>query len=320
MKAEVAEVTDEVAAESVVQVADRDGESTPLSRRPPKPISSGNNRATSRARRQPRTRSTPKLHRPRPRSRQRWLRGTRRNRARGARRRRPSPIRPSRMNWRSPDLGTTLLSRTAFDGKTISARDAAVGGGFDGVDNDDPRRHCLVAGAGLNRPPIGRPLPQPERCADEVPGHKMATGWNGNQPNPDALTSQTTKPSRLASPAGSIFFATRTRTRRRGAASDARPPHEYLSVPLFRHVRNTGLRRRRWSLCPAKRDNSVSAGQRPPPIPHSRDQLGNKTAGQAAVAESRAHRVSPGAVTHVRVVAVRCARPSVRTNLSQLRK
>lgn len=52
----------------------------------------------------------------------------------------------------------------------------------------------------------GRPLPQPERCADEVPGHKMATGWNGNQPNPDALTSQTTKPSRLASPAGSIFF------------------------------------------------------------------------------------------------------------------
>lgn len=74
VKAEVAEVTDEVAAESVVQVADRDGESTPLSRRPPKPISSGNNRATSRARRQPRTRSTPKLHRPRPRSRQRWLR------------------------------------------------------------------------------------------------------------------------------------------------------------------------------------------------------------------------------------------------------
>lgn len=57
-----------------------------------------------------------------------------------------------------------------------------------------------------HRPPIGRPLPQPERCADEVPGHKMATGWNGNQPNPDALTSQTTKPSRLASPAGSIFF------------------------------------------------------------------------------------------------------------------
>lgn len=34
----------------------------------------------------------------------------------------------------------------------------------------------------------------------------VTTGWNGNQPNPDALTSQTTKPSRLASPAGSIFF------------------------------------------------------------------------------------------------------------------
>lgn len=113
----------------------------PLSRRPPKPISSGNNRATSRARRQPRTRSTPKLHRPRPRSRQRWLRRhTTKPSPRCPRRRRPSPIRPSRMNWRSPDLGTTLLSRTAFDGKTISARDAAVGGGFDGVDNDDPRR------------------------------------------------------------------------------------------------------------------------------------------------------------------------------------
>nr|WP_057358261.1 hypothetical protein [Mycobacterium tuberculosis] len=36
----------------------------------------------------------------------------------------------------------------------------------------------------------------------------------------------------------------------------------------------------------------------PPTIPHSRNQLVNKTAGQAAVAESRAHRVSPGAVTH----------------------
>ncbi|WP_238558465.1 hypothetical protein, partial [Mycobacterium canetti] len=27
-----------------------------------------------------------------------------------------------------------------------------------------------------------------------------------------------------------------------------------LSVLLLSHVRNTGLRRRRWSLCPAKRD------------------------------------------------------------------
>lgn len=207
VKAEVAEVTDEVAAESVVQVADRDGESTPAVEETSEADIEREQPGDLAARRQPRTRSTPKLHRPRPRSRQRWLRRhTTKPSPRCPRRRRPSPIRPSRMNWRSPDLGTTLLSRTAFDGKTISARDAAVGGGFDGVDNDDPRRHCLVAGAGLNRPPIGRPLPQPERCADEVPGHKMATGWNGNQPNPDALTSQTTKPSRLASPAGSIFF------------------------------------------------------------------------------------------------------------------
>lgn len=36
----------------------------------------------------------------------------------------------------------------------------------------------------------------------------------------------------------------------------------------------------------------------PPTIPHSRNQLVNKTAGQAAVAESWADRVSPGAVTH----------------------
>nr|WP_231858998.1 hypothetical protein [Mycobacterium canetti] len=36
-------------------------------------------------------------------------------------------------------------------------------------------------------------------------------------------------------------------------------------------------------------------------MPHSRDQLGNKTAGQAAVAVSWADRVSPGAVTHVTV-------------------
>ncbi len=43
------------------------------------------------------------------------------------------------------------------------------------------------------------------------------------------------------------------------------------------------------------------------------------TAGQAAVAESRAHRVSPGTVTHVTVATVRCARRSMRTNSNQLR-